>query len=319
MSNYRHVCFEDLKNYFKIADYFGNLSESEKQLIRENLQVPSIKTNFSQNVIYGTYEEIKQLADLNNLIIYNKYIITDFQTIYQANNGEVWGYTKNPSKIYSIILTPTSNSTFDKRVSLLHEGISLNWEACYDFTQEILKDGTKTKGKITYLKDQNNNSAYYDFKNYQFLITLKNSEVPGLAYDTTLPMYTFNKLTGTTCVENSDSYEVFNNHFDEDCWVNVFIGETNNNTFFGGFKNNIFIKGCTYNKFEWNMTNNVFLEKISYTQGSVQNAYVKNTNYDSNISKEFKMVHTLNTSEPVFIVSYLDGETLTQQVIKLTN
>ena len=29
------------------------------------------------------------------------------------------------------------------------------------------------------------------------------------------------------------------------------------------------------------------------------------------------MAHTLNTSEPVFIVSYLDGKTLTQQVIKL--
>lgn len=318
MTQFRHVCFKDLKNYFRIDDYFGNLSDSEKQLVRTNLNVPSIDNIISQSTIKGTYKEIKALSDTKSLLLQNKYIISDFQTIYEANNGEVWGNVLYPSKVYSIILTPTSTSTFDRRVSLIYNGTPLDWEVCYDFKQETLSDGTKTKGRITYLKDQNNNSAYYDFKNYRFEVLLKNSEVPGLPYDTTLAMYTFSKLNGLDCQENSDNPDIFNNHFDEDCWVNVFMGSTNNNQFFGGFKNNLFIKGCEYNKFEWNTSNNKFLEKVSYTQGSIQNAYVQNTNYDSSISKEFRMLHSLDTSEPVFVVTYLDGDTLTNQVIKLS-
>lgn len=319
MNKFRHVCFEDLKKYMRKDDYFQTLVESEKQLIRENLDVPSKADIISSSVISGTYEEIKKLVDSNSLLIQNKYIITDFQTIYTSNTGVTWGSDESdyPSKQYTIILTPTSRSTFDRRVSMVLDGKPLDWEVCYEFSQETLSDGGLTKGKITYLKDQNNNSAYYDFKNYRFSIELKNSEIPGLPYDTTIAMYTFSKLNNLTCEDNSDN--VFNNHFDEDCWVNVFIGNTNNNHFFGGFKNNLFIKGCEYNKFEWNTANNKFLEKVSYTQGSIQNAYVKNTNYDSSISKEFRMLHTLDTSEPVFVVTYLDGETLTNQVIKLNN
>ena len=79
MSNYRHICFEDLKNYFKIADYFGNLSESEKQLIRENLQVPSIKTNLSQNVIYSTYVKSTN---------YNSNISKEFKVVHTLNTSE---------------------------------------------------------------------------------------------------------------------------------------------------------------------------------------------------------------------------------------
>ena len=39
------------------------------------------------------------------------------------------------------------------------------WIVEYDYEYETLTDGIKTKGKITYLKDSNNNIAYYDFKN----------------------------------------------------------------------------------------------------------------------------------------------------------
>jgi type VI protein secretion system component Hcp len=97
----------------------------------------------------------------------------------------------------------------------------------------------------------------------------------------------------------------------------VFLGTVRNNHFYGGFKKNIFAKGCEYNKFEWNMYNNVFTEKVNYTQGSIQNAYVASTSYDSFITKEFKMLHSLDNSEPVFVVTYLDGDTLTTQVLKL--
>lgn len=321
MNKFKHVCFSDLDNYFRRDTYFSDLSESEKQIILENLNVPTIESITKTSVTKGSYAEIKELADTKSLLIQNKYIITDFQSIYESNSGEVWGpdNSKYPSKKYNVILTPTSNSTFDTRVSLMFENLPLPWEVCYDFTQKKLSNGTLTKGKITYLKDQNNNSAYYDFKNYRFYISLKNSEIPGLSYDVSLAMYTFSKLEGLSCKDNSEDVGVFNNHFDEDCWVNIFLGNTNNNQFFGGFKNNIFVKGCEYNKFEWNTSNNKFLEKVSYTQGSVQNAIVSNTNYDSSISKEFRMLSTSTSSEPVFVVTFLDGDTLSNQIIKLNS
>lgn len=317
MNDYRHVCFKDLENYFKRDDYFGNLTSPEKKLILENLGAASsldIK-EIELGVVEKTYEEIKTLADSSQLILKNRYIISDFQTIYTSNTGATWGIDVNPSKVYSIILTPASESTFDSRVSILHEGVPMNWEVRYDFTQETLLDGTLTKGRITYLKDQNNNSAYYDFKNYMFATELKSSEVTGLERDVTIPMFTFSKLESGVRYDNSDS--VFNNHFEEDCWENVIIGDASNNHFYGGFKKNLFLKGCEYNKFEWNTTNNKFKEKVSYTQGSIKGAIVDNTNYDSTISKEFKMLQTSTSSEPVFVVTYLDEDTLTTQVIRL--
>lgn len=321
MNEFRHVCFKDLKNYIRKDSYFKDLTPEEKQEIRKNLEVPGnddIKEQ-EQMLIYGTYKEIKQLVDDKKLSLQNKYIITDFRTIYRSNTDEVWGLDeKNPSKVYSVILTPTSSNTFDPRVSLLHEGNPLNWEVRYDFNEESLPGGKTTKGKITYLKDQRNNSAYYDFKNYKFQIQLKSSEVSRLPHDGKYDVYTFSKLEGNTFIDNSDDDGVYNNTFEDDCWTNVFIGNTSNNNFFGGFKNNVFTKGCEYNKFEWNTANNTFIEKVSYTQGSIQNAYVTNTNFDSSISKEFRMLSTNTSSKPVFVVTYFDGDTLTTQVTELS-
>jgi hypothetical protein len=69
------------------------------------------------------------------------------------------------------------------------------------------------------------------------------------------------------------------------------LGETVNNIFYGGFKNNIFISDCKYNKFEWNTSGNKFTSNITYAQGSIQNALVETSSYDSAISKEFKMLN----------------------------
>lgn len=320
MSNeYRHVCFKDLENYFKIDDYFSNLTDSEIKLIQKNLNVPSTDDIKQQQtgIVEGSYLQIKELVDSNNLNVSCRYIVNDFQTIYISNTGEVWGQDKNPSRIYSVLLTPISSNTFSNRVSLLENDILLKWEVLYDFTQEELKPGIFNKGKITYLKDQNNNSAYYDFKNVLFNVTLKSSEIQGLLQDVSINMYTFSKINQLRCEDNSESSSVINNQFEQDCYENVFLGDTNNNHFYGGFKKNLFAKGCQYCKFEWNTTNNKFIEKISYSQGSIQNAYVTGTSYDTYISKEFRMVNSLQGTEPIFIVTFIDGDTLATQIVKL--
>jgi hypothetical protein len=43
-----------------------------------------------------------------------------------------------------------------------------SWEVEYDPTRKVLSDGVPTKGQITFLWDDNGNSAFYDFKNVRF-------------------------------------------------------------------------------------------------------------------------------------------------------
>lgn len=318
MSDYRHVCFKDLENYIKRSDYFGDYTEVEKNQIRKNLGIPTIE-DLKENqtgVVEGTYEEIKNIADNNQLNLSVTYVVNDFQTIYRSNTGEVWGLDVNPSQLYSVILTPISYNAFSKDVVLLNENKALNWIVRYDFKQDVVNN-IKTKGKITYLQDQNGNSAYFDFKNIRFRVHLDAQDVISLTQSSYFDLYTFSKYQDGTFVDRSEDSEIANNQFDQNCYNNIFLGITNNNHFYGGFKNNIFIKNCTNNKFEWDTTGNKFTGNITYTQGSIKNAIVETSTFDSAISKEFKMVHSQTSADPVFVVTYLDGDTLTNQVIKL--
>lgn len=320
MNDYRHVCFKDLENYFKKSDYFDGLSDQEMELIRTNLDVPSTKdlTEKQGGVVELTYEELKLKVDESNLNTYCTYVITDFRTIYESNvevNGvrETWGTeTNHPSTEYSIVLNPISKNQFSQNVEILEDGVAKNWIVRYDFNQETLSDGTLTKGKIIYLQDEHNNSAYYDFKNIRFRVYLNAQDVDTLPSSGNYDLYTFSYHSGNKFIENSQ--EAYNNTFEVNCYENVFLGETVNNVFYGGFKNNIFTSDCKYNKFEWNTSGNKFTSSITYAQGSIQDALVKTSSYDSAISKEFKMLNNQSGTSPIFVVTTLDADTLTTQI-----
>ena len=324
MNEYRHVCFKDLQNYYKKTDYFSGLTYEEKRLIRQNLEVASVDQLSSNQggIVKGTYAQIKDIVDNSELSILCKYIVTDFQTIYKSNNGDIWGLDDHTSQQYSIVLTPISENKFSPNVSIIRNEQAMNWVVTYDFNSETLVsnsgESVTTKGKITYLQDQNNNSAYFDFKNIRFRKYLLNTDNSGLESSDYFDLYTFSKLTEEGVIEFSDDISIHNNKFDYDCYENVFLGTTNNNHFYGGFKQNLFIKDCTYNKFEWNTCNNKFKESISYTQGCLRNAVVNSTNANSAVSKEFKMVQNDISESPIFVVVLYDGLTLTSQVRPLS-
>jgi hypothetical protein len=89
----------------------------------------------------------------------------------------------------------------------------MNWIVKYDFTQKVFNDDIKTKGEIVYLQDENNNRAYYDFKNIKFKMYLDSSDASGLKNDGDYHLYTFSYIDNKgNIVENSK--EAFNNHFD---------------------------------------------------------------------------------------------------------
>lgn len=323
MSDYRHVCFKDLENYWRKNDQFEGLSDYEKKLIRINLKVPSNEELKEKQggIVELTYEQLKLKVDQSDLNPYCTYIITDFRTIYESNvetNGvrETWGTetSQHPSTEYSIVLNPISKNQFSQNVEILEDDVAKNWIVKYDFNQETLSDGTLTKGKITYLQDENNNSAYYDFKNIRFRVYLNAQDVTNSnsLSSGNQDLYTFSSYSGNKFIENS--HEAYNNKFEVDCYENVFLGKTENNIFYGGFKNNMFTSDCRCNKFEWNTFGNKFTSSITYAQGSIQNALVETSSYDSAISKEFKMLNNQSGASPIFVITTLDADTLTTQL-----
>ena len=82
-NDYRHVCFKDLDNYLRKDLYFSDLTEKEKQLIRENLGLADDPEGV---IIKGSYMEIKQLADTRSLRMDTVYMMTDFQSIYKVGD-----------------------------------------------------------------------------------------------------------------------------------------------------------------------------------------------------------------------------------------
>lgn len=302
--NYRHVCFKDLENYFKKDEYFGDLSDEEKKLIIQNLGISSYST------VILPYQELKSIVDDNDLQIGGIYIVNDFQSIYKYDN-HVLGYDGSifPSKKYSVVLQATSGNTFSKNVTLVskdNDKISTSWVVEYDFTQEIL-DGIKTKGKITFLKDNNNNYAYYDFKNVRFKRTQGELNKGASSYNNDQYFYTFN-YNGT---EASESESCKNNHLEKGCINNVFLSpDCQNNILKSDCHNNTFFKMCENNEFSYGTRNNYFVEPVRSVKGFV---------HDKTLSEEISMStpKELNVINDQQVMIYIDPETKTYQIKEL--
>lgn len=315
----RHVCMSDLKKYLKKDEYLYGYTELEKVQVRQNIgaisredvaEIPEIHKNL---YIEDTYAEIEKLVQSNGLLTGYRYAVNDFQSIYLSNTEEVWGDSINPSSIYTIILTAVNDHQFDPRVTILSNDYSnsYKWIAEYDFTSEVLKDDKRTKGKITFLKDTNNNSAYYDFKNIKCRRT--KSELAALGINITQEhkdLYTFNT---SSFEEASETFNVYNNNFDMNCFNNAFIGNNcSNNIFKAGFQNNTFVNICQNCIFGFDTKNNNFKDSVIYLSGSISNKNFIDKNYTSmDITKE---IHKVDEG---YVITYLDPDTLTMQVLKI--
>ena len=221
--DYRHVLFKDLKPYLKRTDYLNGFTSTEQAYIRRNIGAASaddIKALTGRSIPV-TYEALQDLISNNELVVGAIYLITDYQTIYQSNTKNInnkfvtFGTTINPSKVYQIAAIAITANQLLSTVSIISDDpSSIYWSVQYDPTQETLDDGVKTKGKITYLSDNNFNQACYDFKNV--LIDYNNQLY-----------HTFSDQNGN---DNSDN--CFNNNF---CFTNnsILVGNCSNNCIYG--------------------------------------------------------------------------------------
>lgn len=319
----RHVCFGDLENYLRRDSYLDKYSPLEQKQIRKNIgaigesELASYITK--ERCTYLTHGELVDLVHNDGLGIGQIYAITDFQTIYQSNVQvspgiyQTWGLNINPSKVYTILTIALSHNKLFSRVIVDSEDYdkSGKWIVEYDYEPEVLSDGVSTKGKITYLKDTNNNVAYYDFKNIKSRRSKSSLQELGINIDSDyLDLYTFNTQNFD---EASESFNVYNNYFESGAKDNVFIGnECYNNVFEGGFRNNTFASSCHSNQFQFDTFNNTFKSPVIYLTGSFNNRKFVDNEYTSlDIDKQISKV------DEGYVLTYLDPDTLTLQTHKI--
>ena len=314
----RYICLSDLLGYFKKTELLSGLTELEKKQLKSNIGIIDYAGEGGQPApISITYIELHNLILQHALITGARYIITDFQSIYSSNVSNLvgqkvtWGAEINPSKVYNLVVIANTNTTLDQRAMILTKP---DWIIEYDVRQEILQDGVTTKGKITFLKDSNNNSAYYDFKNIKFRRTRLQLEGSNLTViPEYLDLYTFSDISNNQVIDVSELDTTEYNELKDNCWNNIFIGDTYNNTFESACQNNTFLKGCHDSTFKWNSVNNLFNEPVCYTTGSIYNKVIEvgNTVFSMTITKTIQKVNE------VTLVSYLDPITYAYQIIFL--
>lgn len=307
-NQFRHVCFKDLENYIKRDTYFSDFTEEEIKQIQKNLGIvtndPS--QDFNPALITGTYTQIAQQQQLGNLKVGYVYVITDFRSIYLDSDNNVCGTDAYiPSQEYWMFLSPTSASTFDKRVGLFQRNsISncSNWTVEYDIN---MNSCSQSRGTIIYLKDTNSNYAYYDFKNIKFKKTLFDLNKGPVSYSNDTYLYTFDN-NGTDASELNCK----NNHLESGASNNVFLGTTKNVTLDSECHDNIFFKNAENSTFKYGTYNNYFKDNVSHCYGIVHD-------------KELAEITTLPSTKHFEqlgdkqIVTYFDNETLTQQIVQL--
>lgn len=323
-NDFRHVCFKDLQDYLRRDDYFSSFSEEEIQKIKENLGLVGDSTVKGQ-IIKDTYENIYQLVLDKQLVVGNIYIVNDFQTIY-LEQGEILGTDDSlaPSQKYDVLLFPTSSNTFDTRVSLVaHDDrtmadpcqclYSLLWQVEYMIYPEEL-NGTikeqyqtiKTKGRILYLKDQNNNYAYYDFKNIRFKRTLEELNKGPQTFKQDSYVYTFAKGTE----DRSNDSDCKNNHLEQGSYNNVFFSTVNNVRLEADTHNNNFYDSVENSYFDYGTYNNNFISPVKSTKGRVHDKELEEI-MSMQVPKWFDVLKDKQ------ILVYIDAETETYQIVKL--
>lgn len=319
----RHVCLKDLENYLKKAEYLGGYTPTEQKQVRKNIgaigEADLASYITETKFIPLTHAELVDLIKDNKLEIGQVYAITDFQTIYESNVQNnvgqyiTWGLDNNPSEVCTIMTIALSVNTLLNRVVIVSDKYpnSYKWIVEYDYEPEVLQDGVSTKGKITYLKDTNNNVAYYDFKNVKSRRSrIQLNELGINITQDYLDLYTFNTQDFN---EASETYNVYNNHLGSGSNNNVFIGnDCYNNVFEDGFRNNTFVSSCHNNRFQFDTYNNVFKYPVIYLTGSFNNLKFINNDYTSmDVNKQ---ISKINRS---YVISYLDSDTLTLQVYRI--
>lgn len=318
----RYACIHDLNNYFKKKELLGGLTELEQQQLRKNIGIVDYTGEGGQSApLELTYAVFNDTIKEKGLVTGARYIITDYQTIYSSNvtnsSGQkvTWGTTNstNPSPIWKLIVTAITKERTDPRI-VIDDPKMKDWVIEYDPTQTVLEDGITDKGRITYMRDHNDNSACYDFKNIRFRRTAEELEDSNLSLGAAYgDFFTFSDLTSGVITDSSELHNTKHNELKQGCTNNIFLGDTYNNVLEADCKGNTFLRGCHDTTLRWNSVGNMFNENVCYMEGSLYNKIfpIGDTSMSMTITKT---IHKVNEAT---IISFLDPMTYAYQIIQI--
>lgn len=302
-NQFRHVCLKDLENYIKRNEYFSDFSDEEKAIIKKNLGITTSGefSEYDPIVHLLTYDTVLQLKESEELKVGHVYVIQDFQTIYSDGSDGVM-----KGKTYWLFLHPTSKSTFDPRVGIFCPEDSNNncskWTVEYDIARSEVATGEYNKGTITYLKDQNNNEAFYDFKNIKFKKTLDELKDFPKTYTKDTYFYTFDNdgLDGS-------EHGWKNNKLGRGAIRNIFLNDTENTSIESDCHDNVFAGGCINSRFGYGTFKNIFKDTVYNCIGVLNDAKVGHETNGFNYKR-------IDDFSDKYAITYLDKDTETFQV-----
>lgn len=206
-------------------------------------------------------------------------------------------------KTYWLFLHPTSNTTFDPRVGIFCPEDSNNncskWTVEYDIARSEVATGEYNKGTITYLKDQNNNEAFYDFKNIKFKKTLDELKDFPKTYTKDTYFYTFDNdgLDGS-------EHGWKNNRLGKGAIRNIFLNDTENTSIESDCHDNVFAGGCINSRFGYGTFKNIFKDTVYNCIGVLNNAKVGHETNGFNYKR-------IDDFSDKYAITYLDKDTET--------
>ena len=220
-------------------------------------------------IINMTYEELRLLRSVNNLVPGQQYRITD----YTASTSQT-EWSKATKNRFDIIVTALTNNVLSEDAKAIQNEkdsyfdnnnlAAWNIKYCFDNNTDRFSWATSDgKGVIYYMKDEFGNEAPYDFKNLMFK-PYYDATRSKTKYDQNIFVYTF---ASAYSVNNKDLSLSAANHI---YWNSLGNKETFNLpriVFFGSENyNNVFENGCT--KITFGASLNTLKDGIQYFRGN---------------------------------------------------
>lgn len=179
--------------------------------LKDGVTFSVIKGGVGGAIIPGTYDEIKELAESDSLLVGNKYLITDFRTRYRLFDPDIDGDVFQEGSIEPLIVVAATTSEFtgmaistvypEDEIVYQFENIDILAELTTKFANgsqdpDIIADAQQIaanivsdinftaygadRGYIEYRKDRRNRlAAHYDWREYKFK-RFENPDIPGV-------------------------------------------------------------------------------------------------------------------------------------------
>ena len=210
------------------------------------------------------YEDLTAMRTDGKLIAGQKYLLTDYQTVYQQDRGGT--YEDKISDVDPLILTAVSTNEFSQVAYSPSYPQDVIW---YNFDNELSPDNTTVfysfldrinkdfKGIIIRRIDTQKNIDYsYDWRTMKWL--REGNEVLTFtdlnsAYNIVSGSNCYDNVFGSGCFSNTLGSGCSHNTFGSVCFGNTFGNYCHNNTLGSGCSSNTLSSGCYYNTFGSNL------------------------------------------------------------------